>query len=66
MAEAFIPQEPWLNKRRLAEHLGCGIRWIEMRVAEGMPCAMIAGRRKFRASEVEDWLERAGHLRRSS
>jgi hypothetical protein len=35
-----------------------------MRVAEGMPSAMIAGRRKFRASEVEEWLERVGHLRR--
>jgi hypothetical protein len=60
-----MAREPWLDKRRLAEHLGCGIRWIEMRVAEGMPCAMIAGRRKFRTSEVEEWLERAGHLRRS-
>lgn len=58
--------EPWLDKARLAEHLGCGVRWIEMRVAEGMPSAMIAGRRKFRASEVEAWLERAGHLRRSA
>jgi len=62
---SLVSREPWLDKRRLADHLGCGIRWIEMRVVEGMPCAMIAGRRKFRASEVEDWLERVGYLRRS-
>jgi hypothetical protein len=59
-----VQLERWLDKRGLADHLGCGIRWIEMRVVEGMPSAMIAGRRKFRASEVEEWLERAGHLRR--
>ena len=58
--------EPWLDKRGLASHLGCGVRWIEMRVAEGMPSALIAGRRKFRASEVEPWLERAGHIRRDA
>lgn len=57
--------EPWLDKRGLADHLGCGIRWVEMRVAEGMPCTMIAGRRKFKVSEVEPWLERAGHIERS-
>jgi hypothetical protein len=61
-----IQLEPWLDKRALANHLGCGIRWIEMRTAEGMPSAIIAGRRKFRASEVEEWLERAGHLRRDA
>ena len=58
--------EPWLDKRGLAEHLGCGVRWVEARLAEGMPSAMIAGRRKFRASEVEPWLERAGHIRRDT
>ncbi len=59
-----VPLEPWLDKRALAAHLGCGVRWIELRVAEGMPSAMIAGRRKFRVSEVEPWLERAGHIER--
>ena len=58
--------EPWLDKKGLADHLGCGTRWIEARLAEGMPSAMIAGRRKFRATEVESWLERAGHLRRDA
>lgn len=58
--------EPWLDKPALAEHLGCGVRWIEARLSEGMPSAMIAGRRKFKASEVEPWLERAGHIRREA
>ena len=49
--------DPWLDKRGLADHLGCGVRWIEYRAAEGMPHAVIAGRVKFRAGEVEEWLE---------
>jgi hypothetical protein len=58
--------EPWLSKEELATHLGCGKRWIEMRVVEGMPSALIARKRKFRASEVEPWLERRGHIERST
>lgn len=58
--------ERWVDKRGLAAHLGCSVRWIEERLADGMPSAMIAGRRKFRISEAEAWLERAGHLVRSS
>lgn len=60
-----VQLEKWLTKAQLADFLGCGVRWIEMRVAEGMPSAMIAGRRKFRPSEVEPWLERAGYLQRT-
>jgi hypothetical protein len=56
--------EPWLGKRRLAEHLDCSERWIELRMEEGMPRAMIAGRVKFKASEIERWLEEHGHLER--
>lgn len=59
---AVATLEPWLDKPGIAEHLGCSVRWVELRVAEGMPSALIAGRRKFRASEVEPWLERAGHI----
>lgn len=61
-----VELEKWLDKHGLSEHLGCGIRWIEHRVSEGMPSAIIAGRRKFRASEVELWLERMGYLRRDA
>jgi hypothetical protein len=56
--------EPWLDKRGLADHLGCSVRWIAYRMEDGMPHAVIAGRIKFRASEVEPWLEQHGHLTR--
>lgn len=54
--------EPWLDKRKLAEHLACSVRWIERRMEDGMPHHHLAGRVKFRVSEVEPWLERNGHI----
>jgi hypothetical protein len=57
-----VSLEPWLTKRQLADQLGCGVRFIEYRQAEGMPHALIAGRVKFRQSEAEAWLEEHGHL----
>lgn len=63
MAEV-VHLEPWLDKKHLASHLGCSVRWVELRQADGMPHAVIAGRVKFRASEVEPWLEAHGHLQR--
>lgn len=56
--------EPWVDKKGLAQFFGCSVRWIESRIQEGMPSAIIAGKRKFRASECEEWLERMQHLRR--
>ena len=58
--------EPWMTKSELATFFGCSVRWIEDRVAEKMPSAMIAGKRKFRASECEDWLEKEGWIVRES
>lgn len=55
-------QEPWLDKRQLAERLSCSTRSIEFAVAAGMPHAIIFGRAKFRLSEVEPWLEETGRL----
>lgn len=57
-------EDRWLDKQQLAAHLGCGVRWVEERLREGMPSAMLAGRRKFQRAEVERWLEAAGHLQR--
>lgn len=56
--------ERWLDKRGLAEHLSCGVRTIERGLTEGMPHTIIYGRVKFRASEVEAWLEATGRLER--
>jgi hypothetical protein len=48
--------EPWLSKREIATHLRFSVRWVELRVNEGMPCERWGGRLRFRASEVEAWL----------
>lgn len=56
--------EPWVDQRHLCELLACKPRWIEYRLKDGLPHALIAGRRKFRLSEVERWLERHGHMER--
>ena len=56
--------ERWLDKRGLAAHLACSVRSIEYALAEGLPHAVIFGRVKFRASEVEAWLEETGRLTR--
>lgn len=65
MADAVVHHlERWLGKRDMADHLGCGVRWLELRMADGMPHALIAGRVKMRVSEVTPWLEEHGHLER--
>jgi predicted DNA-binding transcriptional regulator AlpA len=49
--------EPWLSKRQIADYLGRSTRWVELRVREGLPSKMIGGRRGFRLSEVEAWID---------
>ena len=58
------PLDPdrWRDKHGLAEHLSCGIRWIEERMAEGMPYAYIAGRAKFKVVKAEAWLDEHGFI----
>ena len=58
--------EPWLTTTAIAEFFGCSERQIRYWKADGMPSAIIGGRRKYRPSECEPWLERAGHLRRTA
>lgn len=59
-----IPPEPWVSWAQLSAFLGgaCRKRWLEARVAEGMPSAIIAGKRVFRISEVVPWLRDRGHI----
>lgn len=50
-----------LSKRRLAAHYGRSIRWVEMRVAEGMPAHRDRqGRRYFFREETNEWLNQQG------
>jgi hypothetical protein len=64
MADVIAATSGWLDKRGLAQHLACSVRSIELAVAEGMPHAIIFGRAKFQADEVERWLEQTGRLQR--
>ena len=56
--------EPWLDRKKLADHYSCSVRSIELAVSEGMPSALVFGRRKFRLSEVEPWLTEHGYIER--
>lgn len=55
---AWRSTEPWLSKRQIATHYGRSTRWIELMARQGMPSRMIGGRRAYRLSEVDVWLER--------
>jgi len=54
--------ERWRTKTQLAAHLVISSRWIDYRVAEGLPRRKLAGGHKFRVSEVEHWLRAHGYL----
>ena len=53
--------EPWVSVEQVAEHLGVTrdsiYRWIE---SKGLPAHKIGRLRKFKASEVDDWVRRSG------
>lgn len=56
---------PLLNKKQLAARYGRSVRWVEGKVSEGMPSSLDErGRRRFRLSDVEDWL--AGQRREAN
>lgn len=55
--------ELWLSKHELAQALGVSVRWLELRMAEGLPHREIAGKRVFQLTACESWLRRRGHLR---
>jgi hypothetical protein len=63
---AGVVTGPWLDRQALAEHLGCSVRSVEMRMSEGMPCWRVMGRVKFQVSEVEPWLIEHGHIERAT
>jgi hypothetical protein len=50
-----IVNEPLLTKRQIAAHFNYSVRWIELRMLEGMPSVKLGGRRRFRLSEVAAW-----------
>lgn len=62
---AVAQLEPWLTKRQLADHLAVSTRWLDARVAEGMPHRPIAGANKFQLTAAESWLIRHGYIEES-
>lgn len=58
----FVPRgqsEPDLTKKQLAAELNVSERWIDYRVAEGMPKHQWTKRMvRFRLGECREWLER--------
>ena len=50
-------REPWCTKQELADHLGFSVRWVELRVREGMPAQRMGRRLRFQISAVEAWLD---------
>jgi hypothetical protein len=49
--------EPWLTKKQLGAHYGYSVRWVELRVRDGMPSHRRGGQLRFLLSEVEAWFE---------
>lgn len=58
--------EPFVDRDELATALGHAVqeRWLRYRIRDGMPHYLIAGKIRFRVSEVVEWLERHGHIER--
>lgn len=53
------PDDVLLTKKQYASRLGRSVRFVETRVAEGMPSDVDRrGRRVFRPSEADPWLAR--------
>lgn len=49
--------EPLLTMRDLTDRYQMSERWFRYRLAEGMPARRWGGGLRFRASEVEAWIE---------
>jgi predicted DNA-binding transcriptional regulator AlpA len=49
--------EPLLKMRDLIERFGWSERWWRYRIAEGMPVLRWGGGLRFRATEIEAWME---------
>lgn len=55
--------EPYLSKQALATHYAMSVRWVEKRIAEGLPVAeYMEGRPRLRLTETDPWLRANGHL----
>ncbi len=66
MAATVEAIEPYVDIEAMAQHFCMSRRWLEYRVADGMPSRRIGTCRRFRISECEDWLLKEGFIREES
>jgi len=52
-----LPTDAWVSKKQLAGILDRSIRWVEMRMQEGMPSQLRRSKRVFHLGAALDWLE---------
>lgn len=62
VAGSTAGHEDWVTLDELAAHYGMKKRWVEYRIAEGMPSRLVGGKRRVRISTADDWLRRHGHI----
>jgi hypothetical protein len=49
-------EERWLSQMELAQHFGCSVRTVLTWQKQGMPHITVGSHPRYRASEVEAWL----------
>lgn len=55
--ERKLIRDRWLSKQQLADYFGRSPRWVQYRVAEGMPHRRYGQRLQFSIPQVERWLD---------
>lgn len=58
----YVDWGAWLDKKQLAQELGCSVSYVQKRTAEGMPSRLFAGKRQYRKRPCETWLAEHGYL----
>jgi len=57
MENNIKPVEPWVDTNALLKHLKISRAKFEQLILEGLPMMRIDALRRFRISEVEEWLK---------
>ena len=52
----YDPAERFISKAELARHLNLSVRWVEARLAEGLPHYRVGGAVRFQLSAALRWL----------
>jgi hypothetical protein len=58
MSAQVSPTGAPVDEGQYADHLRCSTRWLEYRLADGLPSDLIAGKRTFRPSVADSGCDR--------